>query len=348
MFRFDSDYQEGCLPEILKALSDTNLEQTPGYGEDEYCAAASALIRTACNAPDAYIRFLVGGTQTNATVLSAILRPHQGVLCADSGHINVHETGAVEHSGHKVLGMESQNGKITAAQVQKAVVDHRNDPCAEHMVEPGAVYISFPTELGTIYSKSELQCLSSTCHSLGMPLFVDGARLGYGLSCPECDVTLQDIAALADVFYIGGTKQGALFGEAVVFPRPSESALHGVCDFFKYHVKQNGGLLAKGRLLGLQYKVLFTDNLYFTAAERAVTLARRIKTGFVSKGYPFLVDSPSNQQFPILPDTLIERLRKDFSFEDWSRVDASHTAVRFCTSWATTPDQVDALLAALG
>ncbi len=338
MKRFDSDYLEGCVPQILKALENTNLEQTPGYGEDEYCKKAADLIRQACDDPSAQVHFLVGGTQTNVTVISSLLKPYQGVLCAESGHINVHETGAVEHTGHKVLALPSTDGKITAFQIDDALTEHYEDFSFEHMAQPAMVYISFPTEKGTIYTLNELAAISHTCHKWHIPLFIDGARLGYGL-CASPDVTLKAIASIADVFYIGGTKQGALFGEAVVFNSPE------LAKDFRYNIKQNGGMLAKGRLLGIQFATLFTDNLYFEVAQTAITKALRIKAKFEEKEIPFLVDSPTNQQFPILPDEVIAELRNKFSFESWQRIDRSHTAVRFCTSWATTDDAVDSLLA---
>lgn len=338
MKRFDSDYLEGCVPQILEALEQTNLVQTPGYGEDEYCRRAADLIRQACEAPSAEVHFLVGGTQTNVTVIASLLKPYQGVLCAESGHINVHETAAVEHSGHKVLTLSSPDGKIKANQIEEALANHYNDFSSEHMAQPAMVYISFPSEKGTIYSKDELSAISGTCRKWNIPLFIDGARLGYGL-CSSPDVTLKDIAEYADVFYIGGTKQGALFGEAVVFSNPA------LAKDFRYNIKQNGGMLAKGRLLGIQFAALFTDNLYFEVARKAVEKALKIKDKFEEKGVEFLVDSPTNQQFPILSDSMIEELRKSFSFESWQRVDEGHTAVRFCTSWATTDEAVDALLA---
>jgi len=338
MFRFDSDYLEGCLPEILEKLQETNYEQTIGYGEDPHCAHAKELIREACKAPEADVHFLVGGTQTNVTVISSILRPYQAVVCAESGHINVHETGAVEHSGHKVLGLPSSDGKITTAQIRKVLENHRDDYSREHTAQPGMVYISFPTEKGTLYSLAELKEISKLCLEWELPLFIDGARLGYGLTSPACDVTLGDIAALADVFYIGGTKQGALFGEAVVFTDRNLS------KDFRYNIKMNGGMLAKGRLLGIQFETLFTDGLYFRAAEKAVRKAQMIRSAFAGKGYKFLVDSPTNQQFPILPNHKIGKLREQFSFEDWEKVDAKHTAIRFCTSWATTDEAVQNLI----
>ena len=253
MIHFECDYLEGCHPAILQRLEKTNLEQTTGYGTDPHCKRAAELIRLACEAPESKVHFLVGGTQTNATVLSALLRPHQGVLCAATGHINVHETGAIEHGGHKVLPLPGTDGKISAAQVEAALDGHFNDVNHEHIVQPGAVYISFPTELGTLYSLQELEEISAVCRNWEIPFFIDGARLGYGLASSRCDVQLKDIARLADVFYIGGTKQGALFGEAVVF---RDTAL---ARDFRYLVKMNGGMLAKGRLLGIQFETLMED-----------------------------------------------------------------------------------------
>lgn len=341
MISFDSDYLEGCLPEILEAFQKTNFEQTPGYGKDIYCDEARDIIREACEAPEADVHFLVGGTQTNATVIASLLKPYQGVICADTGHINVHETGAVEHTGHKVLAIPNTDGKISAAQIREVLDAHYSDPCAEHTVQPAMVYISFPTELGTIYSKEEMRAISKVCRVAGIPLFVDGARLGYGLASPGCDLTLPDIASLADVFYIGGTKQGALFGECMVFRNSLLS------KDFRYSIKQNGGMLAKGRLLGIQFAELFRDGLYFRAAKHAVELAQLLKSSLKEKGYSFLVDSPSNQQFPILKNDDVARLHELFGFEDWTKIDGEHTAVRFCTSWATTREAVHALLSEL-
>ncbi len=341
MIRFDCDYLEGCLPEILERLTATNLEQTMGYGEDAHCAAARGKIKEAVGRSDAEVHFLVGGTQTNTTVISSLLKPYQGVVCAASGHINVHETGAIEHGGHKVLALPATRGKITAAQVEETFAGHRDDANHEHMVQPGMVYISYSTELGTLYSKAELTAISEVCRRWQRPLFIDGARLGYGLASPASDLTLKEIAALADVFYIGGTKQGALFGEAVVFCNPA------LAHEFRYHIKQNGGMLAKGRLLGIQFETLFTDDLYLRAAKHAIDEAFRLRDGLRAKGYAFLCDSPTNQQFPILEDSQIEALKTDFGFEFWQRIDATHSAVRFCTSWATRPEAVDTLLAAL-
>ncbi|MCQ2182550.1 MAG: beta-eliminating lyase-related protein [Bacteroidales bacterium] len=342
MFRFDSDYLEGCLPEILEAFRETNLIQTVGYGEDEYCEEAREMIKKACNAPEADVHFLVGGTQTNATVIASVLRPYQGVLCAESGHINVHETGAVEHTGHKVLGLPSKDGKIYASQVREALLAHDSDYSREHTVQPGMVYVSFPSEKGTVYSKSELAELSVVCREWGIPLFVDGARLGYGLCSPACGLTLPELASIADIFYIGGTKQGALFGEAVVFKNA------GLSKDFRYNIKQNGGMLAKGRLLGIQFATLFRDGLYFRAAAGAVEKGLRIKAAFAEAGFDFLVDSFTNQQFPVLPDRMVADMHEKFGFEDWQRVDEGHTAVRFCTSWATVDEAVDCLINYIG
>jgi len=341
MIGFGSDYLEGCIPEILKRLKETNMEQTPGYGVDPHCENAKRLIRDICKAPQADIHFLVGGTQTNATVISSVLLPFQGVICADSGHINVHETGAIEHGGHKTLSLPSTDGKIKASQIEKVFKDHDSDSDKEHTVQPGLIYISYPTELGTLYSKEELQDIYTVAHNWGAKVFIDGARLGYGLTSDKCDIEVSDLVHLSDVFYLGGTKQGALFGEAVVFANKQ------ICPNFRYYIKQNGGMLAKGRLLGIQYEVLFENGLYFTAARKANILAKQIKEALQAKGVQFLVDSPTNQLFPILSDKVIEELSEKFSFSKWVKVDAEHTAVRFCTSWATTPENVDALIKAI-
>lgn len=341
MIQFQCDYSEGAHPRILERMMQTNFEQTVGYGEDHYCGMARVLVQKACGRPDADVHFLVGGTQANATVISSILRPHQGVLCVRSGHINVHETGAIEHSGHKVLALEGTDGLLSADSVRAAMEEHLAEDGPEHTVQPGMVYISFSTEVGTVYTLSQLKELSAVCSEYGLPLFIDGARMGYGLASDGCDVTLNDIADLADVFYIGGTKQGALFGEAVVIVNES------LKKDFRYFIKQNGGMLAKGRLLGIQFMTLFEDGLYFELSGHAVAQAMRIRNAFASKGYRFLVDSPTNQQFPILPNSEMERLSADFKFSVWQKIDEDHTAVRFCTSWATKAEAVDALVAAI-
>jgi threonine aldolase len=341
MYQFQCDYNEGAHPRILERLMETNMEQTVGYGEDHYCSQARQTIKSVIGHDDADVHFLVGGTQANATVISSVLRPHQGVLSASTGHINVHETGAIEHSGHKVLALEGTDGLLSAESIRCAMEEHLAEDGPEHTVQPGMVYISFSSEVGTIYNLAQLEAISSVCREYGLPLFVDGARMGYGLSSDGCDVTLKDIARLADVFYIGGTKQGALFGEAVVITNDS------LKKDFRYFIKQNGGMLAKGRLLGIQFMTLFEDGLYFDLSDHAVSLALRIRDAFAAKGYAFLVKSPSNQQFPILPNDVMERLSADFKFSVWQKVDDNHTAVRFCTSWATKPEAVDALLAAI-
>ena len=337
MIYFNNDYSEGCHPKVLDALIRTNMEQTMGYGEDEYCAAAAAKIKKLCGREDITVHFLVGGTQANLTVIDAALRPHQSALCAVSGHIHVHETGAVEATGHKVLTVPSADGKITAAQVAFAVKAHRADPSFEHTVQPKLVYISNPTELGTLYTRAELETLSATCHDLGLYLFLDGARLGYGLEAKGNDVTMADIARLCDVFYIGGTKVGALFGEAVVI---TNSALK---EDFRYLIKQHGGMLAKGRLLGVQFDALMTDNLYFEIAGRADRLADRIRQTLNELQIPFLVPGITNQLFPILPDVVLEELAKKYVFCEQARIDETHRAVRFCTSWATKEENVEEL-----
>ena len=341
MILFESDYLEGCHPKILEALQDTNLEQTLGYGEDPHCAKAAEIIRFVFDAPDARVHFLVGGTQANATVISSLLRPWQGVLCAETGHIHVHETGAVEHSGHKVIALPARDGKITADQILQAVQSHHSDFSREHMVQPGMVYLSFPTELGTLYTKQELLDIRQVCTDWELPLFIDGARLGYGLEASGCTLLPKDLPALADVFYVGGTKQGALFGEAVVFSNPA------LAQDFRYNIKQNGGMLAKGRLLGIQFETLMNEGLYFQLARHADRLADRVRAAFRDKGFSFLVENTTNQVFPILPHAAIARLEGEFGFERWQKVDAGHDAVRFCTSWATPESAVRALESAV-
>lgn len=341
MILFQCDYNEGAHPKLMERLMQTNMEQTPGYGEDVYCAHAADKIRKVCEDESLAVHFMVGGTQTNMTVIGAALRPHQGVLCANTGHINVHETGAVESCGHKVLALPSDDGKITAKQVESAFEEHIKNGSREHMVKPGMVYISSPTELGTIYSKTELADLYDVCKKYGLYLFLDGARLGYGMAAPDNDLTFGDIAKYTDVFYIGGTKVGALFGEAVVI---SNEALK---DDFRYFIKQNGGMLAKGRLLGLQFDTLFTDNLYIDIASHAIGLAEKIRNVFRKKGYDFICPNHTNQIFVVMPDSHLDILREKFGFEYDHRMDETHSVVRFCTSWATKDESVDALLEAV-
>ena len=337
MIYFNSDYLEGAHPSIMVKMAETNMVQTVGYGEDEYCEAAREKIKVACQAPEADVHFLVGGTQTNTTVIAAIRRPWQGVISAVSGHINCHEAGAIESTGHKVITLPTDNGKITAQQVADYVEWHKNDESTEHIVQPGMVYISHPTEAGTLYSKAELTELYDTCRRYGLPLYIDGARLGYGLAAEESDMTLPEFARLCDVFYIGGTKVGALFGEAVVIMNES------LKKDFRFIMKQRGGRLAKGRLLGIQFDALFTDDLYFKISRHAIEMAHQIRDIFVSAGYPLLFDSPTNQQYPIMPDAELAEIGKSFGYEYWERVDETHSGVRFCASWATTQENVDAL-----
>lgn len=338
MILFNSDYTEGAHPRLMERLMETNLEQTVGYGEDAYCEEAREAIRRVCEAPNADVHFLVGGTQTNFTVISLALRSYQGVICADTGHINVHETGAVEATGHKVLALPGTDGKITAEQVKEAYALHWSDESREHIVQPKMIYISHPTELGTLYTKTELQALHDVCKECGLYLFLDGARLGYGLMAPGTDVTLPDIAALCDVFYIGGTKVGALFGEAVVI---CNSELK---NDFRYGIKQHGGMLAKGRLLGVQFLELFKDGLYFEIAKHAIDMAMLLKNELTKKGYHFYMDSVTNQQFIIIDDKKLEEIRKKYGVTYQMRCDDTHSVIRLCTSWATREEDVKALL----
>ena len=341
MIYFNNDYAEGCHEQVLQALIHTNMEQTPGYGEDKFCASAATKIRKLCGREDVAVHFLVGGTQTNLTVIDAALRSHQGALCADSGHINVHETGAVEATGHKVLPLPSVEGKICAEQVKKAVLLHRADGAFEHIVQPKLVYISHPTELGTLYSKAELEALSAVCQELGLYLFLDGARLGYGLMAKGTDVTMEDIARLCDVFYIGGTKVGALFGEAVVIGNPA------LKEDFRYLIKQHGGMLAKGRLLGVQFDALMEDDLYYKIAAHADAMADKIRDCLTELNIPCMVPGITNQIFPILPDSVLEELAKTICFTEMERVDDNHRCIRFCTSWATKEENVQTLISEL-
>ena len=334
MIYFTSDYTEGCHERILERLVQTNFEQTSGYGTDGHCQAAAAHIRRECAREDIQVHFLVGGTQTNMTLIAAALRSHQGAVCAESGHIHVHETGAVEATGHKCLTLPSPDGKISAAQVAELVRLHRSDESMEHTVQPKLVYISNPTEYGTIYSLQELEEMNRVCRELGLYLFLDGARLGYGLRCQENDVTMADLARLCDAFYIGGTKVGALFGEALVL---TNAALQ---EDFRYIIKQHGGMLAKGRLLGIQFEVLFEDGLYWTISDHALKMADRLRQAIVEAGLPFQVDSPTNQLFPVVPDALLEKLRQKYAVTYMNRVDENHSCIRLCTSWATKEEYV--------
>lgn len=341
MIRFNSDYQEGAHPRILQRMLQTNLEQHPGYGEDECCAEARAMIQRACEAPEVDVHFLVGGTQTNFTFLAAALRCYQGAVCADTAHIAVHETGSVEATGHKVITLPQRDGKITAAQVDECCRLHFSDGSHEHMVMPKVVYLSESTELGTVYTRAELTEMRAVCDKWKLWLYVDGARLGYAMASEACDVDLPFLARTADAFYIGGTKQGALFGEALVIVNDA------LKPDFRYVLKQKGGMLAKGWLLGIQFSELFRDGLYFELSDHAQALAMRLKAALTEWNVPFLVDSPTNQQFPVLPDGVLDALAEKYSFSEQQRVDETHRAVRFCTSWATQQAQLDALISDL-
>lgn len=342
MIRFESDYTEGAHKLIMKRLMETNEEQTPGYGMDEHCEKARDYIRKACRAEQADIHFLVGGTQANTTIIASILRPHQGVVSAITGHIAVHETGAIEATGHKVLTLPSVDGKLQAEQVKELYDAHWKDATHEHMVQPGLVYISHPTENGTTYSKSELAALSKVCRECDLPLVMDGARLGYGLAAKDSDLSLADIASLCDVFYIGGTKIGALMGEAVVIIKDA------LKKDFRYIIKQNGGMLAKGRLLGIQFETLFEEGLYYDISKHAVHMAMLIREAFAAKGVCFRYDSMTNQQFPILPNEILRKLSEKYCYSHWENIDAKHSAVRFCTSWATKEEHVEMLIKDIG
>lgn len=337
MKHFECDYAKGAHPEVLQALIQTNLQETAGYGQDPYCAHARALIMRDCARQDIDVHFLVGGTQTNAVVIASALKPYQGVVSAESGHINVHETGAVEACGHKVLTLPARDGKLDAKDVAALAHTHFTDQAKEHTVCPAMVYLSFPTEWGTLYTKQELKDLRAVCDRYGMYLFIDGARLGYGLMAQENDVSLSDLCNLCDVFSIGGTKVGALFGEAVVIVR------NELKRDFRYHIKQRGAMLAKGRLLGVQFAALFEHGLYYTISRNAVLQAQRLKTLLLSQGLALFIDSPTNQQFFVLPNRVVQALSDQVCFELWQKVDETHSAVRICTDWATTQQEVDTL-----
>lgn len=343
VIRFETDYQEGCHPRILERLSQTNYEQTSGYGVDVHTEHAKQLIRDTLGLPDAEVFFLTGGTQTNATVIKFLLSPCEGVISVNSGHINVHEAGAIEAAGHKILMLPGNEGLLEPETLRTYLAGFYADPTYDHMVQPGLVYVSYSSELGTLYTKSMLAKIKAVCAEYNMNLFVDGARLGAGLTSEKADMTINDIAGLADVFYIGGTKNGALFGEAVVFPQPEKFNLRN----FRTLIKQQGGLLAKGRLLGIQFEALFEDGLYFELARHANLQAMKIKKAFTEKGIPFLIESYTNQQFPILTMNQDRELRENFSYELWRLMPDGSCAVRFCTSWATTDDAVNELTQAI-
>ncbi|WP_217952789.1 threonine aldolase family protein [Adlercreutzia caecimuris] len=341
MISFENDYSTGAHPRVLEALAATNLEPAPGYGTDRFCASAAERIRAACADDTADVFFLVGGTQTNAVVISSLLAGYEGVIAADTGHIAVHEAGAIEATGHKVIALPEHDGKLQAAEVEAYLEGFYADANYEHMVFPGMVFIAHPSELGTLYSLAELEELSALCRRYEIPLYLDGARLSYGLAAPESDVTLPDIARLTDAFYIGGTKCGALCGEAVVFPRG------GMPKHFLTHVKQHGALLAKGRLLGVQFDTLFTNGLYGELGRTAIDAAAELRRILSEAGCTFFRESPTNQQFVILENSQMEALAERVRFSFWERVDDTHTAIRFVTSWSTTAEDLAFLETAL-
>ena len=338
MIRWNNDYNHGAHPAILAALQETNSQSYGGYGLDEWCEKARQMILSHLGGADAEVHFLLGGTQANFTVINAALRPYQGVVCADSGHIHAHETGAIEHGGHKIHVLKGELGKLTAEAVAAEAQAFADSGVKEHITQPKLVYISFPTEFGTIYSKKELEELSAVCRKYRLYLFVDGARMGYGLGAEGCDVTLADLARLADAFYIGGTKCGALMGEAVVLLNDD------LKDNFRSYIKQNGGMLAKGWLLGLQFATLFEGGLYFSMTRKAVADAMRIRDAFRAKGIPFHMESPTNQQFVVLTEEQMERLGRRHIFEYIAAAGQGRHCVRFCTAWSTLPEDVDALI----
>ena len=340
MLSFTCDYTQGAHPAILERLVSTNFQQEPGYGEDVFTASAREKIRTACACPEADVYLLVGGTQTNSTIIASLLHDVEGAVAVETGHIAVHEAGAVEYTGHKVLTLPAHAGKMDASELKAYLERFYADGSFDHMVFPGLVYLSFPTEYGTLYSKAELKAIREVCKAYDLPLFVDGARLGYGLMSPACDITLEELASLCDVFTIGGTKVGALCGEAVVFPG-------GAPKHFFTTVKQHGALLAKGRLLGIQFETLFTDGLYFSIARNAIDRAMELKQLFLSKGYELFLDSPTNQQFILLPKEAAAALEGKVAYEVWEYLPDGRAVTRFATSWATTREQLSALAALL-
>jgi threonine aldolase len=337
MISFESDYTTGAHPDILKRLTETNYEFLSGYGTDHYCESAREKIRIACDCKDADVHLLVGGTQTNALVISAMLHDYEGVIAADTGHVSVHEAGAIEYTGHKVLTLPHHEGNLMAGDLKEYLERFYDDGNHEHMVFPGMVYISYPTENGTIYSREELEQIYDICRQYEIPLFIDGARLGYGLMSSEADMTLADIARLCDVFYIGGTKVGALCGEAVVFTK------NNTPKHFTTVIKQHGALLAKGRLLGIQFDTLFTDDLYWELSRHAIGMADKLKSVLREKGYSFAWETPTNQQFVILENNKMKELREKVAFSFWEKYDESHTVVRFATSWSTTEKDIELL-----
>ncbi len=337
MISFACDYVNGAHPAVLQRLIETNQEVLPGYSEDSYCATAALKIKKACQKEEAQVFFLVGGTQTNQTIISTMLANYEGVISATTGHVNAHEAGAIEYTGHKVIEIEGKEGKLSADSVEAYLAKFYQDESHSHMVYPGMVYISFPTEYGTIYSREELEDLGTVCKNYNIPLFIDGARLGYGLCSKSNNLSLADIASLCDVFYIGGTKVGALCGEAVVFTH------NNAPKCFMTQVKQHGAMLAKGRLLGVQFDALFTDDLYLKISRHAIEMAEELKGMLRNKGYKFFLESPTNQQFVILEDQEFERIKKEVDISFWEKYDDNHTVVRFATSWSTTEEDIEKL-----
>ena len=343
MTYFTSDYVNGAAPEVLNHLLETNSKNLTGYGSDDHCEIAISKIKKACNKPDADVYFLTGGTQTNQIVISTVLKPFEGVIAANTGHVSGHEAGAIEFSGHKVLQISHKDGKLSDNSIENLIKDFYNDRNHEHMVFPGMVYISLPTEYGTLYSKNELQNIYQVCQKYNIFLYIDGARLGYALASPQNDLSLSDIANLCDAFYIGGTKVGALCGEALIFTKNRfETPAH-----FITQIKQHGALLAKGRLLGVQFDALFTDNLYYKIGEHGILMAEKLKSIFKTKGFRFYLESPTNQQFIILENSKMEELSKTIAFSFWEKYDENHTVVRFATSWSTTQQDLEELEKAL-
>lgn len=338
VLHFESDYMEGCAPEILQRLSEINFEKNPGYGSDVYCKSAAEKIKAACKCPKAEVFFLEGGTQTNATVIASLLKPWQGVVALDTGHISVHEAGAIEATGHKVLTISGVDGKMSADDLEDYLQTFKKDANNAHMVEPGLVYISYPTEYGTVYTKNELKCIHNVCTKYHIPLYLDGARMAYGLAA-QPDVKFSDIAKFCDVFYIGGTKCGALFGEAVVCTKPE------IMPHFFTQIKQHGALMAKGWLLGIQFDVLFTDNLYFKLGQNAINMAEYMKKQMKKKGVKFYNNSITNQQFFVMENDKLKKLSKKAVYSFWEKLDDNHSVIRFATSWATTEKDVDKLVA---
>ena len=341
MISFESDYIAGAHPELLKRLAETNYEVLPGYGTDHYSESAKEMIKKVLEMPEAEVEFLAGGTQANAVIISSMLADYEGVVSAATGHISAHEAGAIEYTGHEVLQLPQKDGKISACDLERFIAEFEDDPNHEHMTFPGMVYISWPTEYGTLYTKMELEEISCICRERNLPLFIDGARLGYGLMSRACDITLPEFARLCDVFYIGGTKVGALCGEAVVFTHGNRP------KHFMTSVKRRGALLAKGRLIGIQFDTLFTDGLYMSISAHAIDAAEELKDIFRKAGIPFFVNSPTNQQFVILENDRMERLKEKVAFSFWEKYDDTHTVVRFATSWSTRQEDLDILRQAI-